>query len=76
MSENLEIAASLRALAFKLENPSAFSAACHKEVVAVALAFTPFNLSDDQIVGIIMKALGGKANPQTLCEEIRRQRKV
>ena len=49
----------------------------HADVVRVALHFAEFytpGFTDEQIIGEIMKALGGKANPITLRDEIRRQR--
>jgi len=49
----------------------------HADVVRIALHFSEYytpGFTDEQIIGHIMSALGGKANPNTLRNEIRRQR--
>lgn len=50
-----------------------FHAVDAADVVRVALRFVAWfdpSMSEDEIIGHIMRALGGKANPRTLREEI------
>jgi hypothetical protein len=57
--------------------PQAFQQINYADVVRVALYFEEYytpGFTDEQIVGHIMQAFGGKVNPRRLAEEIKKQR--